>query len=105
MLFIRFFSILALLGGFLQFTARTQIAENFYKKGNWDFDNENYAEAIISYSNAISSVTNDDNEGLANIYFNRGLAYYYSGKYTDAIRDYSIVIRSELLTSRSLIWR
>lgn len=59
----------------------------FFLKGNEALNKGEYKEAIRLYSEAI-----DKYPALEDAYNNRGVAYYKSGEYFNAIQDYSKVI-------------
>lgn len=74
--------------------ARITHAEMLYNKGYLTQQNEEYTKAISYYGDAISV---RDNYGEA--YYNRALCYYRTGKYNEAIADFSKVINDNMINS------
>ncbi|MBV7329132.1 FG-GAP repeat protein [Chloroflexi bacterium TSY] len=62
-------------------------AEELYQKGLALAKEENYADAVLNYDQAIELTPND-----ARLYFNRGIAYARQEQPQDAIADYTKVI-------------
>ncbi len=64
------------------------IQNEYIQKGNEAFNNGDYEHAIRFYRDAIIFRTNDTNPILAEVYNNRGVAYYYKGDMMMALADY-----------------
>lgn len=71
---------------------------------------ELYREAAGHFSNAISALTDPDNETASGLYFSLGLAHHYSGDYSSAVENYTLALdmtseeafRAQLYRNRAL---
>lgn len=61
-----------------------------YDEGRYNYNNDNYSQAIISFNKAISLIPS-----LTSIYYDRGLAKKLKGDYKSALEDFIIAIDSD----------
>lgn len=69
-----------------------QIADDYNCKGLEYYENEQYNEAIDSFTKAIAGIEEYQFDKVGDYYSNRAQAYFMLGRYEEAIKDYNMAL-------------
>ncbi|MCI9341693.1 MAG: tetratricopeptide repeat protein [Lachnospiraceae bacterium] len=69
-----------------------QIADDYNYKGLEYYENEQYNEAIDSFTKAIAGIEEYQFDKVGDYYSNRAQAYFMLGRYEEAIKDYNMAL-------------